>query len=193
MTRQHSVTYHCPNCRTWQTAETLFGRWIRSNPDLDSREGICVVDQDYWIHKFKHHGNRAFQLLMGVEVKLMGAELSRAQRDTLLALNQLMRNRRHSINKSSQQVGNYVPVVSAFDGQERNVRFYGVHVLRFSGLGPDDSEWIKWDLKDIDTPMLTSILRFDLDPDTLRPLDLRNHHPNHFTRSMELWPGSAAS
>jgi hypothetical protein len=35
---------------------------------------------------------------------------------------------------------------------------------------------MRWDEKPITQEQLTKLLRFDLDPDTLRPLDLRNHH-----------------
>jgi len=35
-----------------------------------------------------------------------------------------------------------------------------------------------WDKRQIDEEQLTKILRFDLDPDTLRPLELRVHHPD---------------
>jgi hypothetical protein len=38
MTRQFNQTFHCPNCKTWNTAETMFGRWIRQNKLLDGGE-----------------------------------------------------------------------------------------------------------------------------------------------------------
>jgi len=63
-----------------------------------------------------------------------------------------------------------------------------MHVLRFSGLGPDDSKFIEWDDKDINADTLTDLLRFDLDPDTLKPIDLRNHHQTAFKKNLHL-PG----
>lgn len=180
MTRSFNQQFHCANCKTWQTAETLFGRWIRSNPDLDSRHGYSVTDQDYWIHKYKTHETRRFQLLMLVEIKTMGAELSEAQRDTLYQVNQLMRNRRQTPTKELRYQTSSGPltVKSTMLGGEVVMRAFGMHVLTFSGLGPDDSEWIRWDRTQISVDQLTSILRFDLDPDTLRELDLRLHHQN---------------
>ena len=180
MTRSFNQQFHCANCKTWQTAETLFGRWIRSNPDLDSRHGYSVTDQDYWIHKYKTHETRRFQLLMLVEIKTMGAALSEAQKDTLYQVNQLMRNRRQTPTKELRYQTSSGPlkVKSTMLGGEVVMRAFGMHVLTFSGLGPDDSEWIRWDRTQISVDQLTSILRFDLDPDTLRELDLRLHHQN---------------
>ena len=188
MTRQFNSQYHCPNCKTWQTQETMFGRWIRNNCELDSAKGYCVTDQDYWIHKFKNFENREFQLLMLVEIKTMGADLTPAQMDTLYMINQLMRNRRETPTKALQyQAGTGVSTVfSTMNGRHVNLRAYGMHVLRFSHLGPDDSDKIIWDKTLINKKVLTSILRFDLDPDTLNPLDLRNHHATNFKGNMTL-------
>lgn len=180
MTRSFNQQFHCSNCRTWQTAETMFGRWIRNNKQLDSRSGYSVSDQDYWIHKYKTHETRRFQLLMLVEIKTMGAALSEAQKDTLYQVNQLMRNRRQTPTKELRYQTSSGPlkVKSTMLGGEVVMRAFGMHVLTFSGLGPDDSEWIRWDRTQISVDQLTSILRFDLDPDTLRELDLRLHHQN---------------
>lgn len=188
MTRQFNSQYHCSNCKTWQTQETMFGRWIRNNRELDSAKGYCVADQDYWIHRFKTFENREFQLLMLVEIKTMSAELTPAQIDTLYMVNQLMRNRRETPTKSLQhQTGSGVTsVFSTMRGRHVSLRAYGMHVLRFSGLGPEDSEEIVWDRTPITKDVLTSILRFDLDPDSLNPLDLRNHHGTNFKRNMTL-------
>jgi hypothetical protein len=178
MTRQHNQQHHCPNCKTWSTHETLFGRWIRNNPELDSGKGFSVVDCDYWIHRFKTFENREFQCIMLVEVKTCGADLSMAQRDTLLMVNQIMRNRRQTPTKEKRyEAGDSIlRVRSAMMSRDVNAKVFGVHKLRFSGLGPDDSDWISWDDKMIDEPTLSQILRFDLDPDTLNPIDLRSHH-----------------
>lgn len=183
MTRPFTIHSHCPICKTWQTQETAFGRWIRNNSELDSRKGYCVTDLDMTIsefktvHQFKSGYSRDFQLIMDIEVKTMGADLSQSQRDTLHIRNQLMRNRRQTPTKELLfQAGNTPEVFSVIQGRKIVVRCYGVHLLRFSGLGPDDSEWMLWDTKPINSDTLTEILRFDLDPDTLKPIDLRNHH-----------------
>lgn len=186
MTRTFTIHSHCPICKTWQTQETAFGRWIRNNRELDSRKGYCVTDLDMTIsefktvHQFKSGYSRDFQLIMDIEVKTMGADLSQSQRDTLHIRNQLMRNRRQTPTKELLfQAGNTPEVFSVIQGRKIVVRCYGVHLLRFSGLGPDDSEWMLWDTKPINSDTLTEILRFDLDPDTLKPIDLRNHHAVH--------------
>ena len=189
MTRQFNATYHCNNCQTWQTQETMFGRWIRGNKELDSAKGYCVTDQDYWIHRFKIDGNRGFQCIMMVEIKTHGAELSDAQRDTLWLIDQITRNRRQTPTKQSMRVQAGIgpsTVRSIIAKGEVTLKAFGAHVLTFSGLGPDDSEWIKWNGKTITVDVLTQLLRFDLDPDTLKPIDLRNHHRTHENSVMAL-------
>lgn len=183
MTRPFNGHYHCSNCKTWQTQETAFGRWIRNNGELDSSLGYCVTDLDMTIsefktiHQFRSRYSRDFQLIMDIEIKTMGADLSQSQRDTLHIRNQLMRNRRQTPTKGLVfQAGIAPDVFSVINGRKVKVRCYGIHVLRFSGLGPDDSQWMLWDGKEITSDTLTKLLRFDLDPDTLKPIDLRNHH-----------------
>ena len=169
----------------------MFGRWIRNNPDLDSGKGYCVVDQDYFVHAFKTYGNRAFQCLMMLEIKTLGAKVTDAQRDTLHIVNQLMRNRRETSTSNGQatrfQSGFGVSTVRSLMARgDVRVRAYGVHVLTFSGLGPDDSDTTHWDKKEINLEQLTALLRFDLSPDTLAPLDLRRHHKTHENQTLEL-------
>ena len=177
MTRKFNSQFHCPNCNTWQTQESLFSRWIRNRSDLDSRKGYCVSDQDYWIHKFKTYGNRGFQCLMLVEIKTLGADLTAAQRDTLHIVNQFLRNRRTTPTKNDKyQTLDSPRVYSVMNQAKVEVRAFGMHVLRFSGLGPDDSAEIIWNKTVIDENILASLLRFDLDPDSLKPLDIRSHH-----------------
>lgn len=183
MTKPFSATFHCNNCKTWQTQETEFGRWLRNNKSFSSRDGYAITDIDWLvtefktIHKFNTGYGRDFQLMMEIEVKTMGADLSPSQRDTLAIRNALVRNRKQTPTKDLKfQAGNSIKVTSVINGRTVMVRHYGVHSLRFSGLGPNDSEWIMWDKQQITVEQLTSLIRFDLDPDTLRPIDLRNHH-----------------
>lgn len=195
MTRQHNLQIHCPNCGVLITHETSFGRWIRNNKKLCSSSGYCVVDQDYWIHRFKTFRDRDFQLIMLVEIKTHGSDLSDAQRDTLLFVNEIMRNDRKTPTKNPTwfQGGSSIrKVKSIIAGREIILRTYGMHVLRFSGLGPDDSETILWDKKLIDQEILTSILRFDLDPFSLRPIDLRNHHPDPNKNQIRMFDRNAS-
>jgi len=55
------------------------------------------------------------------------------------------------------------------------VHCYGVHKLRLSGPTPDQSDRITWDNKSIDTEQLIKVLRYDLSPDTLKPMENRSH------------------
>lgn len=182
-TRLFQTTVFCPNCKCWHTAETDFSRWIRANKALDSGKGYCVVDQDMWVHRYKSHLGRDFQLLMCVETKVNGASLTAAQRDTLIAVNAVMRNRRQTPTKQLRfQAGGSVAEVKSFvAGKTVKIKLFGMHVLQFSGMGPSDSDAILWDGRVIDVETLTSLLAFDLDPDTLQPLDLRSHHSRAIT------------
>lgn len=178
MTRLFGQTFQCPQCGHRATLETQFSRWVRGHNLLESREGLVVLDQDMWVHRFKTDLGRCFQCLMLVEVKVLGANLTDAQRDTLHIINQVTRNRRATPTKPLRyQAGNSPQKVhSVIYGSEALLKAWGVHVLRFSGLGPQDSEWISWDNKPIDRETLVGLLRFDLDPDTLKPFDARKHH-----------------
>ena len=185
MTRQFNQQSHCPNCQTWHTSETMFGRWIRNNAKLDSARGICVLDSDYWIHKFKTYdpingrSSREIQCIMLVEIKTNGCSLTDAQRDTLHIVNQIMRNRSETPTKKMiHQAGvSVVKVRSLMRDAPVTAWCYGAHLLRFSGLGPDDSEEITWDNKyRITIDQLTDLLNFDLHPDTMMPMDFRIHH-----------------
>jgi hypothetical protein len=189
MTRPFYQLTDCPYCGKRITAETAFGRWIRNNPLLESSEGFSVVDQDYWVHRFKVYGKRSFQLIMGIEIKTRNSSMIEAARDTLHLVNQIMRNRRQTPTKEIKwQAGNApIKAVSIKNRKKIFIRIYGVHLLQFSGLGPEDSTTIRWDGKNINEETLTSLLRFDLDPDTLRPIDLRSHHSPGLSMQVSLF------
>lgn len=179
MTKAFQQQFHCPNCNTFHTAETSFGRWLRNNKQLDSRLGYNITDEDYTILKFvRENSGREVEMMMEVEVKMMGSFPSPAQGDILHKKNQLIRNRKETPTKKLKLQAGTAPlkVYSVYQRRYVQVRHFGVHLLQFSGLGPDDSESIKWDKKEISQEVLTQILRFDLDPDTLRPLTVERHH-----------------
>lgn len=179
MTRPFNIKYQCHNCGCMTTAETGFGRWLRENKSLDSKEAAVVCnDVDYIVHKYKTHEGRQVQCLMFVEVKTNGADMSPQQRDTQGLVYQFLNNRRQNIHKSKplQVDGRPRNAKSLMTGLMVDVRSFGVHLLQFEKTGPHDSEWIKWDRVDISEHQLVGLLRFDLDPDSLGPLDLRLHH-----------------
>jgi hypothetical protein len=59
-----------------------------------------------------------------------------------------------------------------------NVKSFGYFTLVFSETGPQDSEWIEWNGKRIDTDTLKQIVGFEIDPITFKSMDelLRIHH-----------------
>jgi hypothetical protein len=179
MTRPFYIQVNCPHCGCYHTAETAFGRWIRNNKALDSKDGYSVIDQDYHIHRYKTYAGRSFQCWMMVEIKTMARKMTYAQRDTVNLINQITRNRRQTPTKAlKNQAGTTITKIYSYAAKETVIlKAFGIHVLTFSRFGPDDSEIILWDGKRIDLKILTRLLRFDLDPDTLGALDLRSHHP----------------
>lgn len=178
MTRVCNQTFHCSKCGAVQTAETAVSRWVRNNPRLKSEDGNSFTDQDIWDHKFKIDHDRSVQCLMLTEVKIHGAEPSESQNDTFSIINQLLRNRQDTPTKKSrrQLPGSGVTVFSPLNNRWVKIRSFGVHLLTFSGTGPLDSTQILWDKKSIDIPTLEDLLRFERDPDSLQPMDLRPHH-----------------
>jgi hypothetical protein len=187
MTRQYNQIYQCANCGCTTTTETSFGRWIRGNPSLESRNGLAVYDIDYIVHRFKTFDGREYQFLMLVEVKTHNSTMPDAQKDTLFILAQLIENRRMN---NAMRGGNSQHVVrkklstgplyahSMMSGKKVRVKCFGVYQLVFSGNGPDDSETIKWNKKLIDTATLTQLLNFDIDPDTFFDIkeSMRDRH-----------------
>lgn len=141
---------------------------------------------------------------MAVEIKTHGGSVSRAQRDTLHIVNQILRNRRNTTptKKDRFVLAPFLKVHSAILGREINLRSFGVFVLTFSGIGPEDSDVITWGGGDgrakhlqITTDQLTDLLKFELDPDTLRPIGelLRNHHQTHYKKNYCLFGGDKAA
>jgi hypothetical protein len=71
-------------------------------------------------------------------------------------------------------------VWSVIAGKVVWVYCYGVHKLRMSGASPDISQWMSWSdgqgqERYIDCNELVQLFRFDISPDTLRPLEHREH------------------
>lgn len=160
--------------------EDGFQRWVRNNPDLDSqRHGLSICDSDLWIHKYKVHHNhvgcRRVNHIMLVEYKRFGAEKRFAQSDTLGIIDQLLRNNRKGTPKA---MDNKPRIAKCLSGRKDTVavKAWGVHFLQMSGDCPATSDTIHWDRKPIDIWMLGKLLRFELNPDTLKPMEDRRHH-----------------
>lgn len=187
MTRQFNQHFQCSNCGCSTTAETSFGRWIRSNPKLDSRNGLVVYDVDYIVHRYKTNlDGKEFQLVMFVEVKTRNGVMSDPQYDTLWITDQIVRNRRSNRHAEKRKEAGNAPlkVMSRINKKEVELRHFGLHVLTFDGTGPDDSTTIRWDKTLIDKDRLTQLLAFDIEPDRfgdmmelLRPRHAKKQRP----------------
>lgn len=183
MTRVYGQVVICPKCHTVHTAETQFSREIRNEPTLRSSIGFAAADIDcdtqrlIW-HRFKDGGSRAVQMMMDIEIKTRGADLTDSERDTLHMENQVIRNRRETPTKKKRFESGQAPIKVLSLINKRNVylRHFGVHALRFSGTGWTDSEWIEWDKRMITKEILLKLLRFEIDPDSFHRIEVRPHH-----------------
>ena len=128
--------------------------------------------------------------MMFVEVKTYMAAPTAAQADTLYLLDQVMRNRKPNVHKKPRRQADSAPVEAYSLMMSRNVRLWmwGGHLLQLSSKCPESSNEIVWDKKHkIDVATLESILRFETDPDTLNPVDIRRRS-RPFAKELKL-PG----
>jgi len=186
MTRAFNGLVTCPQCGHIHTAETAFERWMRNEPQLDSRDvGIVRFDCDVLLHRYKRtedkKSSRDLQCLMFVEVKTFSADVTLPQKDTLSLMAQVLRNRRQNKHhaKRGRHVADHNPLALAFSwllGRSVRLRMFGGHLLQLSGADPVSSTALLWDHKSITVDQLLGLLRFDLDPDSLRDMDWRRRY-----------------
>ena len=186
MTRSFNSKILCPKCGHIHTEETSLERWIRNNPKLDSQSaGVVRFDIDILLHRYlmlkDKRGYRDIQCMMFIEAKTLGAKLSDSQHDTLLLLNQVLRNRRPNMHsrKRGFHLKNHKPLKNAYSyllGRDITLRLFGGHFLQLEGLCPDSSKWMKWDGRAIDKDTLEKLLLFELNPDNLESFDWRRRY-----------------
>lgn len=179
MTTPHRAMVKCIYCDEWTPAEDGFLQWVRMHPRLDSvREGIVRFDLDILMHRYMFRpdplGDRTIQAIMFIEAKTWGAQPSESQNDTLGMMSQLLRNRRSNIHRPviHHQVGGCTWLYSAAKKEWVATFLLGGHLLRME-YGTPETGWIEWDAKRISINQLVKILAFEMDPDTLRPMDIR--------------------
>lgn len=186
MTAEWRETVPCQHCGVPTSTEQPIKAWIRKHEELDSRKHcLCIGDSDLWVQKYGtrtwHNGvDRDLMYLMLVEIKTHGRDLNSAQRDLLHMVNQLLRTNPWKEQRDGGRFTlghpqNVRIVSSVIAGKHVRVQCYGVHKLRISGATPDQSEWLTWDDKPIGFDQLPALLRYDLHPDSLRPMEHRSH------------------
>lgn len=152
---------------------------MRTNPRLDSRDfGLSITDSDLWVHRYltkvDRCGTREINHLMLVEVKTFSATVPFAQADTFAVINAVL----HKAD------GIMIPLPAPQKGV-RMIRVWGVHVLRMTDASPEESQYMWWDDKKIDLPMLEEVLRFERDPFTMRKRSDRRHHIPHIRERLQ--------
>lgn len=172
----------CPKCGERIITETPLCAWIREHPMLDSQNvGIVRFDLDILVHRYMFlsddKGVRDIQAMMFIEAKTNGAELDPSQHDTLRVLDQVFRNRKPNMHKRKVKV--QLPHMDKAWSQLNgwvDLRLFGGHLLQIEGQTPNDGK-MRWgwpgEEKEISSDQFVALLRFELDPDTLKPFDIR--------------------
>ena len=178
MTTPFRRTAKCPNCNYDIPLEDEISDWIRHHPKLRSGDGFTFMDKDLICHRFKTTHGREFQCLMFIEFKSLGRQLDDTQRDTMHMTNQMFRTdcttptkkrKTHTCETSNR-------VWSAKSKQWVAVKAFGFHLVRMNGRTPDSSTQILWDKREITKDDLVALLQFNLNPDSLHPMNWRIHH-----------------
>jgi hypothetical protein len=159
---------------------------MRNEERLDSNlHGVVRFDCDVLLHRYCIHADqkssREIQCVMFVEVKIGNEALKDAQQDTLSMWSQVLRNRVRNMHrdKRGKHADDHIPLASTYSHVlKRRVRLklFGGHLLRLSGLDPSESAVILWDDKSITVDQLLALLKFELDPDSLQPIDWRRRY-----------------
>lgn len=168
--------------------DTPFGRWVREQNSLESRQhGFTANDADWIFHKYKTNidgnGSRSVQLMMLCEVKTRLATPNKDQQETLYFMHQLLNQKR--------------VLRRPFKGPV-SVWHFGVYVLRMEGEAPKDGEEMAWGRFDAygsirwrttrDTRKIVQLLGFSRAPDnpdeTLRARLRRHHHAKTIERTI---------
>jgi len=161
--------------RYWGSEEGL-SRWFRHQesqlPSRSNGKAFSIIDVDFVIHAYKlcedGVGTREIQAIMKVEFKSRNGEPTPGQLDTLWK-------------------DNLGHKTDYYDCAGLKVRNFGWFVLSVNGTCPDDSDVMRWgnivgtksaciEWVPINKDRLFEILRFDVDPRTLKRRWYRRHH-----------------
>lgn len=153
---------------------TAFSEWVRNNPRLDAKAfGLANMDIDWLWHQYlvstDKIGERAVNHIMLIEEKAGGSDLSFAERDSMLLIDQALKLADSSGKK-----------FKTLRGDRLTVRFWGVFKLRYDGTCLRCAKSIEWNKRQIDLPTLEEILLFTRNPQTLKPHSDRRHHTKRY-------------
>lgn len=169
----------CHQCGAIIPLEDDFSQWVRNHNQLSSHLGFTIMDKDLIVHRFRTSYGRSFQCIMFIEVKTHLADPTSSQEDTMMFVDQIFRNRRSTPTKKiPRQIGGLPnKIYSKFSNQNVTFKAFGYHLLQMSNTTPEKSPYMVWDrLFEIQKDQLIKLMRFELDPDTLKPMDFRRHH-----------------
>lgn len=195
MTTRMRLEWPCHYCGEINPAETPFSTWCRDNLE-DSKAGLVIHDFDLLVHRYMTHGDRGVQFLMMVEVKTRASAMTRSQRDSFALWTQAVRthapNHRDRHGRFHDNGGTYGNrlAFSPFVGRRVSTNILGLHLLQLSGDQPDQSEMIRWNLRQIDVSTLINLLNLHIHPHSFRPLTARRHKKQ---RMLPLFDGASGA
>jgi hypothetical protein len=164
--------------------DNVWGAWVRHLgrhggplPSSSPQRGTTINDWDMIVHQYKtpvdQLGTREVHCLMFVECKTRLANVSSTQQETLWF------NHQYTFRKSQ---------ACLVGGRQKvSVWHFGVSVLRCEGDDPMCARRFEWGRFDehgylryraVDASLVTQLLSFDVDADTLRRASFRRHHKN---------------
>ena len=175
-------------------ADSVWGAWVRSLgakdgplPSISATRGTTINDWDMIVHQYKtpvdSQGSRDVHCLMYVECKTHMGSVAPSQAETLWFNHQATAKKINvkQLNKSGRVA----------------VWHYGVSLLSCDKADPACSLVFRWGRFDdagriqyynVDMATIVHLLRFDLDPDTLRPTSFRRHHKVQYITRRILTP-----
>jgi hypothetical protein len=148
---------------------------------------MCDVDLvvlQYGVRRDRLGIDRSVKRQMAIEVKTQGSSPDEQQLENLSILDARTRTVYPVERDRRGRFGLEHSANIRLGRGSRAVLNYGVHVLRMSGDRPDTSDELTWSSvsdgrlmgeRAITLDQLVQVLRFDLHPDTLKPLEPRQH------------------
>lgn len=162
-------------------SDSPFSQWVRNHPELPSYDnknnfGLVLTDVDLIFHRYLSPSEtgqkREIQALMYLEVKTRNGDLNPSQKDTLFKHHRFCYDIQSGKAKVQEINGN-------------KVIHFGYSIIKLSGTYPGDSQVMYWgrftqdmqiSYRIIDEKTLTSLLRFDIHPQSFCVKPFRLHH-----------------
>lgn len=185
--RRFKRLVRCKHCNMHTEDQSPFGVWVATQPELESTHFVNE-DIDWVLHRYKPMvdgvGTRDVNFMMFIEVKTFGAVPTNSHLESLWFTHQFF-----AYSRGKREL--MLPGVKS----KRTVWHYGCSLLRLFDDSPRGRvEWGRFDrngdvsYKTISEQQVRELFRFDIDPDSLKPLTTRRHHKTREIVALEKTP-----